>query len=439
VYPELAAALPKISKDKLTYTIPLRQGVQFNDGTPFNAPAVVTTLRRMLTLPGSTRASNYGPIDSVTAPTPYTVVIHLSVPFTPLLADLATNDSVIMSPTQLAKLGTSFGTDPTCVGPFMFDHQDPGVDVTVIKSPYYYDKYAVHLDKIVFKPESGASGVAALEAGDIQVLDSVGSSNLAAVQESSSIRVIKGGGLGWAGILINLGNRNGVGSPYSPVGSPLASSSMLRQAFEEAIDRNAYVKVVGNGAAIPDCTPVSPLSPAYDKTVQCTPYDPGQAKALVAKSGIPSPTVHLLATNTVEAQFIQAEEAAVGINVVIDLTDSATLSAREFSGSFDAVTGGFTGTPDFDRNVFQFFATSGSRNYGGYSSPRLDLILANARKADTAKALQTLYHAAFQQLLQDRPAIFLDHGLTYAGVSNAVEGVGFYSDRQIRVDFAQYK
>src|SRR5262249_26981067 len=106
VYPELAAALPKISKDKLTYAIPLRQGVLFNDGTPFNAQAVVTPLQREINLPGSTRASDYGPIASITTSGQYTVVIHLDVPYTPLLATLATNDGVIMSPTQLAKLGT---------------------------------------------------------------------------------------------------------------------------------------------------------------------------------------------------------------------------------------------------------------------------------------------------------------------------------------------
>ena len=38
----------------------------------------------------------------------------------------------------------------------MFDSRVPGVDVTVIKSPYYYDKDAVHLDKIVFQPETAA-------------------------------------------------------------------------------------------------------------------------------------------------------------------------------------------------------------------------------------------------------------------------------------------
>src|SRR5262245_27266154 len=59
VAPQLAAALPSISKDKLTYTIPLRRGIVFNDGTPFNAQAVVTTIQRMIMHPKSGRASDF--------------------------------------------------------------------------------------------------------------------------------------------------------------------------------------------------------------------------------------------------------------------------------------------------------------------------------------------------------------------------------------------
>ena len=73
----LAAALPVLSKDKLSYTVQLRQGIKFNDGTPFNAQAVVTTVQRFMTYPGSSAASDYATVDSVTASGPYTVVFHL--------------------------------------------------------------------------------------------------------------------------------------------------------------------------------------------------------------------------------------------------------------------------------------------------------------------------------------------------------------------------
>jgi peptide/nickel transport system substrate-binding protein len=112
VVPRLAAALPAISKDKLTYTIPLRHGIRFNDGTPFNAQAVATTIERDINLPTSTRASDFSPVDTITAPRPDTLVIHLKSRFMPHLATLATNDGVIMSSAQLSKLGTNFGSNP---------------------------------------------------------------------------------------------------------------------------------------------------------------------------------------------------------------------------------------------------------------------------------------------------------------------------------------
>jgi peptide/nickel transport system substrate-binding protein len=445
VVPQLASALPTVSKDKLTYTIPLRRGLLFNDGTPFDAQAVVVSLERVMTLPGSPLSSDLSAVDTVTASGRYTVVIHLRTPFTPLPATLATVDADMMSPAQLTKLGSNFGSDPVGVGPFMFDHRDTGQDVTVIKSPYYYDRNAVHLNKIVFVPEpDAAAAAAALEAGDVQMLDSVAPSQLPALQHSPSVHLIRQPSLGWTGIFINIGDKNGAGKPpYVNVGTPLAQSAMLRQAFEEAIDRNALVRVVYAGAAVPDCTPISPASPAYDASIRCPPFDPKAAKKLVGESGYPNPTVHLLTANTTLnttlAEFVQAEEAAIGINVVIDAVDAQTSQDRAASGSFDTQLGGWTGSPATDRNVYPFVATTGHRNFSGYSNPRLDLILENSRKAITPKALRTLYHAAFQIILADRPIVFLDHAIAYAAVSSNVKGVEFLSDTQARVNFAQYR
>jgi ABC-type transport system substrate-binding protein len=133
VYPELASALPTISRNKLMYTIPLRTSVLFNDGTPFNALAVVVSLDRDLTLPNASHSTDFPPGLSVDASGPYTAQIHLKARFRPLLQTLATLDSIVMSPTQLQKLGANFGSDPIGVGPFMYDSQVPGVSVTVIK------------------------------------------------------------------------------------------------------------------------------------------------------------------------------------------------------------------------------------------------------------------------------------------------------------------
>jgi peptide/nickel transport system substrate-binding protein len=424
--PVLAAALPVLSKDKLSYTIRLRQGVLFNDGTPFNAAAVVTSVQRLMAA-GSSRAGDFSAVAAVVASGPYTVVYRLKV-----RNSTFTGNAYVMSPTQLAKLGADFGTDPVCVGPFMFDHRVAGDNVTVIKSPYYYDKGNVFLDKIVFKPEPDAgAAVAALQAGDLQVLDNVSATALPTLQQASSLRVIQSPQLGWKGIQINIGNRNGVGRlPYAPVGTPLSSSPKLRQAFEEAIDRNVIKKVVYAGLGQPSCTLIAPAdTPWFDATkVPCTPYDPADAKKLVAASGFSSPTVHLLTKDRTDdrllAQFIQAQEAAVGINVIVDVYDNATAVAQAAAGNFDAYLSGFSpGGVDPNVNISEQLSTSGSRNVSGYSNPRLDFVLANGLKATSTKSRSTLYHVAQQIIAADRPIIPLYSGVTSAAFSSGVVGL----------------
>jgi peptide/nickel transport system substrate-binding protein len=444
IVPQLAAALPTISKDKLTVTIPLRKGIKFNDGTPFNAAAVVQTLQRDLTMTGSARASEISPIASEAAVGQYKVVIHLKTPYSPLTAQFADRAGMVMSPTQLNKLGDKFATNPVCVGPFMYQNRVAGDSITVVKSPYYYDKKDVHLDKIVFKVENdAAAAAAALKAGDLQALDAIDSTQLPGIRADNQLRIIKETGLGYQGLTLNIGNKNGLLKGYSNVGTPIAANADLRKAFEMAIDRKAMNKVVFGGTVLPGCTPLSPSSSWYDASIKCTPFNPTEAKKLVAASGISNPTVHLMVpTGTAplrQAQFMQSEEAAVGIHLVIDSTDFVTSLSKADAGTYDTFQIGWSGRVDPDGNIYQFVATTGSQNDSGYSNPRLDLILNNARKATTVEARQTLYRAAQKLILNDRPLIYLYHPVTRAGVATSLKGLTMYPDTLLRVAFATYK
>jgi peptide/nickel transport system substrate-binding protein len=444
IVPQLASALPTISKDKLSVTIPLRTGIKFNDGTAFNAAAVVKTIQRDQTMTGSARASEISPVASVDASGSSKVIFHLKAPYSPLTAQLADRAGMIMSPAQLDKLGDKFATNPICVGAFTYSNRVAGDSITVTKSPYYYDKKDVHLDKIVFKVENdAAAAAAALKAGDLQALDGIDSTQLAGIRADSKLRIVKQTGLGYQGLTVNIGNKNGLLKGYSNVGTPIASNANLRKAFEEAIDRKAMNKVVFGGTVLPGCGPISPSSAWYDSSIKCTPYNPTDAKKLVSSSGVSNPTVHLMVpTGSValrQAQFLQAEEKAVGINVVIDSTDFVTSLAKADAGTYDTYQIGWSGRVDPDGNIYQFVATSGSQNDSGYSNPRLDLVLANARKAATLKARQTLYRVAQQIIINDRPLIYLYHPVTRAGVETQLTGVRLYPDTLLRVANAAYK
>src|SRR5262249_52914367 len=151
IVPQLAAALPQVSSDKLTYTIRIRSGIKFNDGTPLNAQAVKTSIDRHRTLKGSTRASELSPVDSVNVTGPLTVQLKLKQAYSPLTAQLAARSGMILSPKQIDALGDKFASNPVCVGPFAFKDRVAGDRITLVKSNDYYDKAKVHLSQIVFR------------------------------------------------------------------------------------------------------------------------------------------------------------------------------------------------------------------------------------------------------------------------------------------------
>ena len=94
------------SADGLTWTFHLRQGVEFHDGTPFNAEAVVFSFTRPLVL---FRDFHEQFIDQITAIDPWTVQIRLKTPYAPFISTLAGTSFSIVSPVATQSFGESFG------------------------------------------------------------------------------------------------------------------------------------------------------------------------------------------------------------------------------------------------------------------------------------------------------------------------------------------
>jgi peptide/nickel transport system substrate-binding protein len=98
IKPQLATALPKVSQDGLTYTIPLRQGVVFHDGTPFNAQAMAFTIQRFIENKGKPSFLLGDIVDSVKARGEYELSIQLKKPFAAFPALLAFPGVCAVSP-----------------------------------------------------------------------------------------------------------------------------------------------------------------------------------------------------------------------------------------------------------------------------------------------------------------------------------------------------
>jgi peptide/nickel transport system substrate-binding protein len=443
IVPQLAARMPKVSSDGKTMTIRLRAGIKFNDGTPLNAQAVKISLDRDRTLARSARASELTPVSSVTTSGSRTVVLHLSAPFAPLTSLLADRAGMVMSPTQLGKLGNSFASNPVCVGPFQFVSRTAGDRIVLKKSNVYYNKSKVKLGGIVYRIIDEPNTMAVnLRSHGIDVGDRLAATSLSSIRHDSSLRLIKAITIGYQGLTLNIGNKTGLRHPYANVGTPLAKHSGLRRAFELSLDRGTINRVVFNNLNLPDCSPISPVLKAWrDPSFKCPKHNLALAKRLVKASGEKTPiSVNLmLGTDSVNAKLgavIQSEAGKAGFKVNLQPTEFTTSLNRADAGQFDTFAVGFSGRVDPDGTTYGFIHTGGSLNDSGYSNKTVDRLMDGARASRKLAARKAAYYKAFKIVQRDRPLIYLWHPINYTGVSKKISGVQVFGDGLIRVAFA---
>ncbi|HEX2102709.1 MAG TPA: ABC transporter substrate-binding protein [Solirubrobacteraceae bacterium] len=438
IVPQLAASLPKITNGGKTVTIDIRPGLKFNDGTTLDAKAVKTSLDRHRTLEASSRASELEPVKSVRVVDSDTVRLSLDGAYAPLTAQLADRSGMVMSPAQLDELGDKFSDDPVCVGPFEFVRRAEGDRIELKKASNYYDAGKVKLDRLTFRIiEEGSARSANLRSGDVNVAERLDPTDLAAVRADSNLQLVDRTSLGYQGITVNIGNKNGLGEDFENVGTPLAEEKALRQAFSLALDREAINKVVFQGNYVPGCGPLSPVSPYYDKSLKCPARDLAKAKQLVQQSGVPTPVpvrmmVNTDATTLRLGQTIQAMAKEAGFNVRLQPTEFTTALDRGDAGDYDTFQVGWSGRIDPDGNIQQFVGTTGSQNIAGYSNDALDKLLEEGRsELDRAKRIQ-IYQQATQTLLDESPLIYLYHDKYFTGAGNDVVGLQFFGDGLLR-------
>jgi peptide/nickel transport system substrate-binding protein len=137
IKPHLATAMPKVSADGLTYTIPLRKGVVFHDGTPFNAAAMAFSLERFIKNGGKPSFLLADTIDSVKAAGESELTIKLKKPFAAFPALLAFSGVCPVSP-KAYELGAGKFKPDTFVGTGPYKLAQYGTDAIRLD---VFDKY----------------------------------------------------------------------------------------------------------------------------------------------------------------------------------------------------------------------------------------------------------------------------------------------------------
>lgn len=421
-----------ISDGGKTYTLYLKHGVTFQDGTAFNAQAVLYNWTwEMNPANASPRRSNLSLVTALSAPNPYEVVVHLKAPFSPFLYILTGRVGMISSPTAMQKWGSAYGLHPVGTGPFELVTWVKNDHAILKKNPHYWQKGQPYLSQIVYTPiPNPVQEYNALTTGQVSVIDTVPAQDISGLGSTPNIQSKLLPGLGYADIALNT-----AAPPFNNVHN--------REALNYAINRQALNALVYFGHATPAYTQFSPASWAYDPKVT-VPFSDSLAKAQLAKAGNPGGyTFTLLGINNPvglqEMQAIQSELKAVGITMQIDPVDNTTLLTDAVHKNFQADLIGWSGRPDPDQNSYAFDTTGGGFNWSSYSNPNVDALLLKAREAATQSARKADYVAASKLVLHDAPYIFLAYPPVVQAWSPQLQGFAVYPDGLMRFGQAWIK
>ncbi len=413
----------KISTDGTVYTFNLHHGVKFSNGEEFTADDVVYTINRMMN-PASNALNTdiydliagaedfyEGKADSVSgvkALDPYTVQITLEKPFAPFLANLTVPGASMYNRKACEAAGKKFGIDPELTvgtGPFIVKKWVLNSEIDLERNPDYF-KGPAKLEGIRYKVISDPNTAKmSFENGDIDVLDLGGS-----VQ--SQVSYFKNSEK-WKN---NIVRGTVAGIYYYAFNESLAplDNVNVRKAIMMAIDRKTIVDQLYNGEGQVVNTIVPQGIIGYNKNAPAIPYNPEEAKKLLAEAGYPNGVdLPIYQSNTSSSslqlnQVVQSMLAQIGIRVKIVQLDEATYDSKRHAGEVTMYRGSWSADyNDPDNFLYTFFSAknTNARSINYTNQTAMDN-LEKARSMTEQDARVQLYQKTEQSILTD-DAMFL--------------------------------
>ena len=438
--PQLATALPKVSADNLTYTIPIRRGVVFHDGTPFNAAAMTFSLQRFIQNAGKPSFLLSDIVDSVKATGEYELTIKLKKPFAAFPALLAFNGTCAVSP-KAYEIGKGKFQPSTFVGtgPYKLAQYGPDSLRFDVFDKYWGEKPAnqgINLQIFDGNPanlynsfRTGAVDVAYLSLDPDQI------HSLIERAKDGSYQAIAAQG--------NVVTYWALNVKQKPLDNP-----QVRQAIAAIVNRQLLNQRVLQDQAVPLYSLVPTKFDVYQPVFKQ--YGDGnleKAKQLLSQAGysVANPlklqiwypsgsTARGLAAATLKAS---AEQQLGGIlQFEVNTVDATTAFKQIGKGIYPSFL--LDWYPDFldaDNYLQPFLACDkgsaatgcdqgGSQSQGSfYYSDRVNQLLDRERKEQNGKARQQIFTEIQTQLAQDVPYIPLWQDKDYVFARKGISGV----------------
>jgi peptide/nickel transport system substrate-binding protein len=402
--PDVAAAMPEISADKLTWTIKLRTDVKFHDGTAMTSEDIVATYNKIIFPPAnviSARQGAYAAVDSISAPNASTVVFKLKYATGSFQANLTSPWNFIYSSAKLKQDIKWYEKNVMGTGPFVYVSNIKGQEWVAKRNPDYYgkDKNGVKLPYldgykglIITDATAGVNAIRTKQAM-IEFRGFTPQQRDTLSRELTTQLAIQDGP--W--VCVNYVVPN--------IKNPKFADVRVRQALNLAIDRWTGGEQLAKQTIVKDVgglmRPKGPfaMSDADLQKLQGFSRDAkaakDQAKKLLADAGASNLSFKFLNRNidtpyTPVAVFLVDQWKQVGITATHEQKDTAAYTADRNSGNFEVVLDfncDFLDEPDLQLAKF-YSATKLGRglNYAGFDDADLDkMIDIQSRETDSEK------------------------------------------------------
>ncbi len=436
ILPSLAQSW-SASRDGLTWTFNLRQGVMFHNGREMVADDVMYSVSRLLDpavrskFPGALfkvegasafRAGQADKLQGVRAIDRYTVQITLSEPFAPFVSVLGLPHLAVIPREEVERLGADFGLSPVGTGPFRFVRWERGEEIVLEAHEHYFRTRPV-LDRIRFVIFPGNLWTDKLAAFERQELEEspIPPDRRKEFLETNKYIIIQKPNLSLLLVGFNLE-------------SPPFDKRQIRQAFNYAIDKIRLNREIRTDRFVLAKGILPPGMPGYNPEVRAYSYDPDKAKKLLAQAGFPGgknlhPAIWASSSKTAVArqdyQLVQRDMAQLGIQLELNEFDNwpAFQQALEQGTQQMFRYAWYADYPDPDSFLYPMFHSQSATNYFRYRNSVVDRLLDEARRETDDLRRVKLYREAEQIILDDAPAVMILHFTTERLFQPYVQGI----------------
>jgi peptide/nickel transport system substrate-binding protein len=457
IVPDLADGMPVVSSDLKTWTVKIKTGAKWSDGSAITANDVVKTVQIQANANLDTDASFdwsalTDPVTGVTAKDDHTIVFTLSKTYAPFLAvNLATfvAPAAVYGPVDPTKMRAFEQDHPTVTGgPFLFTSRTAGQEIDLAANPTYYGGKP-HIAKIIEKIITNTTAAAqAVLNGDVNWDPEINGAAIDTVTNQPGVNSYVYADLAYYDVRFNDRTQWVDKSRNS-----LFSDVNVRRAFAYALDKNSIVKAATSGHGTPMWGDIVPASAYYDDSaVVKYAQDVAKAKSLMDAAGwtVGSDGIRVKNGQRFSAKFyvrsdkpqrvqaVQIMSEQLRTNLGMDLqptpTDFKIFYKPIQAGNFDLAFAGWgLGLDPDDYSIFSSTQirpekTNSGSNWTGFVNSDLDAAIAAqqtdlkptsaatfaARKADFAK---------IEHILGDNVVVYFMWADNVGQAFNGVAGV----------------